>query len=457
MDSILHQLLLATPQTQLSLLIEAIYGLDPKVDQRIEALLYRQDTVKQEKLLKERIASIARGKRFIDYYQSHGFAMELEALVGDIGYLIDDAPKKAFALIDALMSTHARVYERVDDSDGAIGEAYAAALSVWVKAASQWRAQGGKTWNWPDEVRKRHDENDYAVWDDLIAQSGTLLTEPELRQLAQDFEREYAAALASAPHKEYNFRAAHATLDISGVAQALKDVTLFERATLLGSPKPNELQKLHIVEFCLSINEAQSALKWISEPFQHYAEDKRQALLDKAYVQLGDQDALLALRREAYRQRPDYTRLQALLAVLQDETERETLQNQAATHALAMEDIESRIDTLLALNDYGQASAQLLAHWESLNVFFGVLLGWAEQFHDAECPLAEVICYRLLLDDILSAGRSKAYDHAANYYRQLEKLASRITSYAPLLEWADYQEQLKQQHGRKYSFWQRLQ
>ncbi|AIU90391.1 hypothetical protein BV921_13490 [Pectobacterium odoriferum] len=355
------------------------------------------------------------------------------------------------------MSTHARVYERVDDSDGAIGEAYAAALSVWVKAASQWRAQGGKTWNWPDEVRKRHDENDYAVWDDLIAQSGTLLTEPELRQLAQDFEREYAAALASAPHKEYNFRAAHATLGISGVAQALKDVTLFERATLLGSPKPNELQKLHIVEFCLSINEAQSALKWISEPFQHYAEDKRQALLDKAYVQLGDQDALLALRREAYRQRPDYTRLQALLAVLQDETERETLQNQAATHALAMEDIESRIDTLLALNDYGQASAQLLAHWESLNVFFGVLLGWAEQFHDAECPLAEVICYRLLLDDILSAGRSKAYDHAANYYRQLEKLASRITSYAPLLEWADYQEQLKQQHGRKYSFWQRLQ
>ncbi|KFX17411.1 hypothetical protein JV35_17285 [Pectobacterium betavasculorum] len=355
------------------------------------------------------------------------------------------------------MSTHSRVYERADDSDGAIGESYAAALSVWVNAASQWRAQSGKTRNWTDEIKKRHNENDYAVWDGLIAQSGMLLTESELSQLAQDFESEYTAALVAAPQNEYNFRAAHATLGISGVARALKDVTLFERSILLPSPQPNELQKLHIVEFCLSIDEAQSALKWLSEPFQGHAEDKRLALLDKAYVQLGDQNALLALRREAYQQRPDYTRLQALLAVLQDETERETLQNQAATHALAMGDVQSKIDTLLELNDYAQAAAQLLAHRESLNVFFGVLLSWADQFHDAECPLAEVICYRLLLDDILSSGRSKAYDHAANYYRKLEKLASRITSHAPLLEWVDYQEQLKQQHSRKYSFWQRLQ
>ncbi|MEL4889316.1 hypothetical protein N6P31_20145 [Pectobacterium betavasculorum] len=457
MDSALHQLLLSTPHAQLLLMVEAIYGLDPKVDQRIETLLNRQDTVAQEKSLKQRITSIARGKRFIDYHQSHDFAMELEVLVGDIAFLVDDAPQKAFALIDSLMSTHSRVYERADDSDGAIGESYAAALSVWVNAASQWRAQSGKTRNWTDEIKKRHNENDYAVWDGLIAQSGMLLTESELSQLAQDFESEYTAALVAAPQNEYNFRAAHATLGISGVARALKDVTLFERSILLPSPQPNELQKLHIVEFCLSIDEAQSALKWLSEPFQGHAEDKRLALLDKAYVQLGDQNALLALRREAYQQRPDYTRLQALLAVLQDETERETLQNQAATHALAMGDVQSKIDTLLELNDYAQAAAQLLAHRESLNVFFGVLLSWADQFHDAECPLAEVICYRLLLDDILSSGRSKAYDHAANYYRKLEKLASRITSHAPLLEWVDYQEQLKQQHSRKYSFWQRLQ
>ncbi|WP_261847452.1 DUF6880 family protein [Pectobacterium araliae] len=438
-------------------MIEAIYGLDPKVDQRIEALLYRQDTVKQEKLLKERIASITRGKRFIDYYQSHGFAMELEALVGDIAYLIDDAPKKAFALIDALMSTHSRVYERADDSNGDIGGAYAAALSVWIKAASQWRLQGGKTRNWPDEVKKRHDENDYAVWDGVIAQSATLLTEPELQQLAQDFEHEYAAALINASHEEYNFRAAHATIGISGVAEALKDVALFERSILLGSPEPNELQKLHIVEFCLSINEAQSALKWLLEPFQNHTEVRRQALLDQAYSQLGDQDALLALRRGAYQQRPDYPRLQALLAVLQDETEKKTLLDKASTHALAMEDIEAKIGTLMALNDYEQAAAQLLAYRDSLNVFFGVLLNWADQFHDAECALAEIICYRLLLDDILSSGRSKAYDHAAIYYRKLDKLASRVTSHAPLLEWSEYQEQLKQQHGRKYSFWQRLQ
>ncbi|KHN53131.1 hypothetical protein OI69_06975 [Pectobacterium fontis] len=355
------------------------------------------------------------------------------------------------------MSTHSHVYERADDSNGAIGEAYVAALAVWIKAASQWRAQGENTWNWPDEVKKRHENNDYAVWDGVIAQSGTLLTASELWQLAQDFEREYAEALIGASEEGYNSRAMNATIGISGVAEALKDVALFERSVLLGSPEPNELQKLHIAEFCLSINEAQAALKWLMEPFQSYSEGKRQVLLDQAYTQLGDHDALLALRREAYQQRPDYTRLQALLAVLQDGTERETLQNQAAVRVLSMENVESRIDTLLALNAYEQASTQLLAHREVLNVFFGVLLGWVEQFHDAKYPLAEVVCYRLLLDDILASGRSKAYDHAANYYRKLDKLASQIISHAPLSEWADYQAQLKQQHGRKYSFWQRLQ
>ncbi|MBA0165883.1 DUF6880 family protein [Pectobacterium sp. CFBP8739] len=457
MDSTLHQLLLATPHTQLLLLVEAVYGLDPKVDQRIEMLLHGQNIAMQETSLKQRIASITRGKEFIDYYQSYGFAMELEALVGDIAYLIDDTPKVAFALIDQLMSTHSRVYERADDSNGDIGGAYAAALSVWIKAASQWRSQGGKTRNWPDEVKKRHDENDYAVWDGVIAQSATLLTEPELQQLAQDFEHEYAAALINAPLEEYNFRAAHAAIGISGVAEALKDVALFERSILLGSPEPNELQKLRIVEFCLSINEAQSALKWLLKPFQHHAESRRQALLDQTYRQLGDLNALLILRREAYQRSPDYHRLCALLEVLPDQQEREALERQAVTNAITISDIVTRIDTLLALCAYTEAGTQVIEHLSSLSVFYGRLIDWADKFHRANAFLAEVACYRLLLDDILSSGRSKAYDHAATYYRKLDKLASQLTSHAPLSEWGEYQEQLKQQHGRKYSFWQRLQ
>ncbi|MBB1486527.1 DUF6880 family protein [Oceanospirillum sediminis] len=66
------------------------------------------------------------------------------------------------------------------------------------------------------------------------------------------------------------------------------------------------------------------------------------------------------------------------------------------------------------------------------------------------------ICYPLLLSDILNAGRSKAYDYAADYYRHLERLDEKIDDYPSLTDRSEFKDQLEQKHGRKYSFWNRL-
>jgi len=95
-------------------------------------------------------------------------------------------------------------------------------------------------------------------------------------------------------------------------------------------------------------------------------------------------------------------------------------------------------------------------NFESETVFYGHLQSWATLFDQAGYSLVVVICYRLLLSDILNAGRSKAYDYAADYYRHLERLDEKIENYQSLTDWSEFKDQLEQKHGRKYSFWNRL-
>lgn len=57
---------------------------------------------------------------------------------------------------------------------------------------------------------------------------------------------------------------------------------------------------------------------------------------------------------------------------------------------------------------------------------------------------------------ILHQARSKAYGHAARYYKQLDALASHIDDYQPLLDHRAFLIQLKQEHGLKRSFWSRV-
>jgi len=75
----------------------------------------------------------------------------------------------------------------------------------------------------------------------------------------------------------------------------------------------------------------------------------------------------------------------------------------------------------------------------------------------ADCDLAATVCYRALLLDILTQARSKAYGHGVRYFKKLEALAGRIKAFKPLPEHHAFVQQLQSAHGRKKSFWARLQ
>jgi hypothetical protein len=64
-----------------------------------------------------------------------------------------------------------------------------------------------------------------------------------------------------------------------------------------------------------------------------------------------------------------------------------------------------------------------------------------------------VACYRALVDQILDAGRSAAYRYATAYVDRLSSLDGSVGDYRDVPTHADYLLQLRERHGRKFSFW----
>lgn len=437
---------------QLCVLVMSVYGIDRQIDQSIETALLADDTDALGRHLKKRIQSIGRSHRFIDYAESNAFSATLDLLVADIEKLVPDDPKLAYTLVDSLMNIHGKVFDRCDDSNGSVGDTFRNGASLWVEAAAAWQNSGLPCKkDWASEVIDRHTNNDYGMWDNLIAQSLPLLGEDTLRSLATQFESELVARQQL---KGYDPTTATARIGLKGVAEALSDVHLFERSYI--GAEPNELQKEVIVKFCLNVGDGESALKWLDGTWSDRFVRNQQDLLDEAYQLTGQNDVLLSLRTATYLKTPNYENLQALLAIAPEEEQRELKAN-ASRLASESDDIYAAVQTLLKLDDASAASAYVLEHPERLQqVDYYTLSRWAGVFEELGMALPAVLAYRVLLCEILEEGRSKAYRHAANYYEALDRLNDKVTDYQLWPNSVEFRQALKAQHGRKSSFWGRV-
>jgi hypothetical protein len=54
---------------------------------------------------------------------------------------------------------------------------------------------------------------------------------------------------------------------------------------------------------------------------------------------------------------------------------------------------------------------------------------------------------------VLGAARSKSYSYAARDLLQAGQLAERVTDWNGLPDHEEFMRRLRQEHGRKYSFW----
>lgn len=301
--------------------IFGLYLQYPELSDKIEALTLVNDPVALTIVLRKRIASLKRGRRFIDYRASFGFARELEAILADIeSGLLERSPEHAFDLVDRFLATAGSVLNRVDDSGGAVGEVYRQAILLWLAAASGRR---DADIDWLERIDQLYQQNDYGVLDPLLPNAHLLLTPDQLKQLARRYENALRRALKSPEQEDkVNFVALHSGVALGQIAEALHDPALYERSVLIHSPQPNHLQMKSICEKYLQYEQPESAMRYLNQAWESRFEHDRLEMLDKVCVQMGDRKQLKVIRSRLFHSEQSYASFTRYLEAL-DEDEKE--------------------------------------------------------------------------------------------------------------------------------------
>lgn len=433
-----------------------LYQRFPELSDAIETLVLFNDPFALKKAIAKRIQSLKRGRKFIDWRASGGFARDLDSIMTDIeSGLLYASPEHAFVLMDKFLATADAVMNRVDDSSGEIGGIYQSAVLLWLTAAKAW---GDPKVDWLERVYQLDQSNDYGVLDPVLPNSHILLGQDQLQQLADRYEAEYHQADKNKdPDDNYNWDARKACVALGCVAEALTDPDLYEHSVLIDSPDPNDLQKKSIVTMYIKFNQLDGALRWLSTDWESRFEQDRLRQLEQVYELSGDKDQLRDIRKKMYQQNGSYSSLERYLETL-NKDEQIAARRTAISQAEQGGNIITCADMLLQLDEAERAQQLIvLRHHELEECYYAHLTTLVKAFEQAGCQLAATACYRALLLDILNRGYSKAYTHAARYFKKLDSMAGEISDFEPLIEHITFLNQLETDHGRKRSFWDRVQ
>ncbi|MFC1365210.1 MAG: hypothetical protein G8D61_16310, partial [gamma proteobacterium symbiont of Ctena orbiculata] len=225
-----------------------------------------------------------------------------------------------------------------------------------------------------------------------------LLTLDQLKQLAWRYENALRRGLKS-PEKEdkVNLVALHSGVALGQIADALRDPALYERAILIHSPQPNNLQMKSICEKYLHYEQPETAMRYLNQAWEGRFEHDRLELLDKVCLKTGDRKQLKVIRSRLFQSEQSYASFTRYLEVL-DEDEKEKACSAAIKQAEQGGNIVLSADLLLNLGQTERAQALVLArHQELAECFYDSLLRLAKAFEKADCKLAATVCYRTLL------------------------------------------------------------
>ncbi len=176
----------------------------------------------------------------------------------------------------------------------------------------------------------------------------------------------------------------------------------------------------------------------------------------EAYQGLGQTEKVAPIRRTKFLRYPSAERLRDWLDALAPE-QRETARSEAIAYAESDDCYPyAALSFLVAIDETDRASAMVQRRIDRFSGRQGETLPQYAHHFETDHPLVATLLYRKLLEDVLDNARSKAYAHAALYWRALAELATRIQCFDTLENEAAYKARLSERHKRKTSFWRAM-
>lgn len=448
------------PHETLVALLADLYERYGDIDEIIDSYLEHTELESQrggvcDTELGRQVESLTSVGQFYHYREAYALSERCERILQGIDNLAAVNTEQALALLDVLLNRHERIYESVDDSDGFIGEVMQQAVQLWLQVAAQLRKQQPDARQWVDTVLKYNSQNDYGCFDELISSSRCLLTENELQALASHFEQQaQAAASLELGDEHYNAPLANACLGLRAAAEALQDFSLYERSLLINSPVPNTLQLERLIGYALELEKFERAKYWLQQPQWKHDQNRQTHLNNQLLLRQGHIEQLKQNLLSDWRLNPRSFTLQNYWEHA-TQKERISLTIELLSRVEQLGNKEDALSMLLFVGQVEEAAEYLIFHQAELKrYYYSTLLNWLESFQQAGQTLAVIVCYRLLLLDVLERGYSRAYHHAARYFNALLKLDKTQPDYQGLDSAQEFIAVLQAKHGRKRSFWQ---
>lgn len=425
--------------------------------------------------IRKRLATIAKAKSFVDWHKVRAMAKDLEAQRAAImKHVAPTRPAEALDLLWRLLEMAPSIYERCDDSNGAIGDIMDEALDNLGEVAPAANLAPEKL---AERVFAGVYNNGYAQFDSLIEVMAEALGKVGLGLLKAKFEALSSAPPARAEARESRVvaissrgpiyeddfvRDNHARTvrsALTQIADALGDVDGYA-ARFSESEQSNPAIASEIAARLLAAGRAQEAMAALSRADPDFGKGRRWPDWEQVRI-----DTLEALGRSEEAQdgrwmiferdlNADY--LAAYLKRLPDFDD-EDAENRALAHARAYAGFHQALAFLINWPNqtvaHGVAADLILGRHSELDGDHYWLLTPAADVLDQRYPLVATLMLRAMIDFALDRARSKRYGHAARHLQTCEYLSRRIDDWAGHQEHEAYLANLKLRHGRKTAFW----
>jgi hypothetical protein len=358
------------------------------------------------------------------------------------------------------------VINRVDDSNGSVGDVFRSACEDLGVIAVKARPD---PIDLADRVFAALSANDYGVFDGLVKAIVPALGEVGIAHL----KNRLAQALASAGSKAGG-RDGHASAmrhALQEIADSQSDVDAYI-ALVPVEDRDRSHMGTEIGRRLLDAGRAAEALAALerARPKQrvHRADDDDDLYLamygpestwEEVYIEAldatGQKEQAQTLRWKAFENRLASKQLRVYLKNLPDFDDFEA-EERAMKYALDFRNFSAALDFFREWPDQARAAQLVLTRASEIDGNFYFLLDPIARLIEGKHPLAATLLRRAMIEDTLNGAKSSRYKHAARHLLECQSLASSIQDYGTFETHDAFASRLRTMHSRKTGFWGQL-
>ena len=424
--------------------------------------------------VRKRLGELGRSQSFIDWNKAKAFTAEIEGLrrmiVEDIGKV---HPAEAIDLLWGFLKIAASCYERCDDSNGYLGGVFHEAREDMGILAEEAQLDGQLL---SQRLFSAYQDNGYGQYDKLISILASSLGKEGLTHLRTLFI-DWQAGLKPAKGERLDSKSYNAQIALQEIADALGDVQAYRDQYSLEMQKwPNIAADIALRY--LSGKQPSAAMQVLDDVDE--VPDLAQKIASSRHCDLSwhrariatlealeKGDEAQALRWEVFLASLEPEILKAYLDRMTgfDDVDAEEL---ALQHTLTYPHIYRALHFLIGWRHketghkplkslaLDKAATLIETRYAEIDGRHYELLAPAATVLGARHVLASCLLHRKQIDFALNNGRSSRYKHAARHLMACESLNDTIDDYGQHTTHTDYLADLREQHGRKTSFWAHL-